>query len=253
MKQSNNQSPKWKFTPWQIIQGFEGLLVMGACYLTWFLKPLRDRWGLSREEANRPLPGDDIVKAPKSKYSHGIQIDAPVEYVWPWVVQMGKSRGGFYSYEALENVIGLDIYNVDEILKKYQDPKVGEIIPFGPDSGYPLALVKKNEAMVIESCDDLELKLNFDPGVGYPNKYLHISWLWYIEPIGVHKSRFISRNRVDFSDGRMNRLKFSILAEPMVFAMDRKMCLGLKKRAEQYYKSAGSSTLGLDQQLNTAS
>ena len=53
MKQSNNQSPKWKFTPWEIIQGFEGLLVMGACYLTWCLKPLRDRWGLSREEANR--------------------------------------------------------------------------------------------------------------------------------------------------------------------------------------------------------
>ena len=253
MKKRDNQSPKWKYTPWQIIQGLEGVLIMGACYLTWFLKPLRDRWGLSREDANKALPGDSIVKAPKSEYSHGIEINAPAEYVWPWVAQMGKSRGGFYSYEALENLIGLQIYNADDILEDYQDPKVGEIIPFGPDSGYPLALVNPNEALVIETCEDLEQKVLFEPAAGYPKKYLHISWLWYVEPLGDRKSRFISRNRVDFNDTRKNRLKFSILAEPMVFAMDRKMCLGIKKRAERYYKSAGSSTLGLDQQLDTVS
>ena len=166
---------------------------------------------------------------------------------------MGKSRGGFYSYEALENVAGLDIYNAEEILKEYQDPKVGEIIPFGPDSGYPLALVRKNEAMVIESCDDLELKTNFDPNEGYPEKYLHISWLWFVEPIGENRSRFISRNRIDFNDTRMNRLKFSVLAEPMIFAMDRKMCLGIKKRAERYFRSAGNRNLRSDQQLEAVS
>ena len=253
MAHSKSKSSKWKFTPFQIIQGIEGLLVMGACYLTWFLKPLRDRWGLTKEEANRNLPGDDIVKAPKSKFSHGIKIDAPIEFVWPWVVQMGKSRGGFYSYEALENLAGLEIYNAEQILEEYQNPSVGEIIPFGPDSGYPLAIVKPNEALVIESCDDLEKKVNFNPKDGYPEKYLHISWLWYVEELGPQKTRFISRNRVDFNDSRTNRFKFSILAEPMVFTMDRKMCLGIKKRAERYYKSLGSSTLGLDQQMNTAS
>ena len=253
MRQSENQGPKWKFTPKQIIQGLEGLMIMAGCYLTWFSKPFRDRWGLTKEEASRSLPGDDIVRAPKSKYSHGIEINAPVDYVWPWVVQMGKSRGGFYSYEALENLIGLDIYNTEEILEEYQDPKVGDIIPFGPDSGYPLALVKPNEALVIETCEDLEAKKRFDPQGEYPDKYLHISWLWYVESLGPHKSRFISRNRVDFNGTRLNNLKFNILAEPMVFAMDRKMCLGIKKRAERYYKSAGSSTLGLDQQLEAVS
>ena len=253
MKKSKNQSPKWKYTPWQIIQGMEGILIMCACYLTWFLKPLRDRWGLTREDANKPLPGDSLVKTPKSKFSHGIEINAPVDYVWPWVVQMGKGRGGFYSYEALENVAGLEIYNAKEILEDYQNPKVGEIIPFGPDSGYPLAVVNPNEALVIETCEDLGRKVLFEPSDGYPDKYLHISWLWYVEPLGLHKSRFISRNRVDFHDTRTNRLKFGILAEPMVFAMDRKMCLGIKKRAERYFKSAGSSTLGLDQQLDTVS
>ena len=49
MKSITNQRPKWKFTPWQIIQGLEGLLIMAAAYLTWFLKPLRDRWGLTNE------------------------------------------------------------------------------------------------------------------------------------------------------------------------------------------------------------
>ena len=192
------------------------------------------------------------MKEPKSVYSHGIQINAPVEYVWPWIVQMGKSRGGFYSYEALENLIGLEIYNADKILEEYQHPKVGEIIPFGPDSGYPLAIVKPNEALVIETCENLKQKTLFDPKDGYPEKYLHISWLWYVEPLGPQSSRFISRNRVDFNDGMVNKFKFSILAEPMVFAMDRKMCLGIKKRAEQHFKSFGNSTLGIDQPVKTA-
>ena len=253
MEEDKKRSPKWKFTPWQIIQGLEGIFIMAAGYLTWFLRPLRDRWGLTKEKALRSLPGDDIVKNPKSAYSHGIEINAPLEYVWPWVVQIGKDRGGFYSYEALENIAGLNIYNTDVILEEYQDPKVGDIIPFGPKSGYPLVLVKPKEALVIESCDDLERKTTFNPADGYPNKFLHISWLWYIEPLGPYRSRFISRNRVNFRDSRLNRFKFSILAEPMVFAMDRKMCLGIKKRAEQYYESTGSSTLELDRQIETAS
>ena len=233
--QVEQRNQKWRFTAYQIIQGFEGVLVILGCYITWFLKPLRDRWGLTQSEANLPLPGDQIVKDPKTIFSHAIDIGAPAEYVWPWIAQMGKGRGGFYSYEALENIAGLGIYNSDAILEEFQNPKKGDIIPFGPDNGYPLAICNSGQAMVIENCDDLDKKKKYDPTLGRPDNFLHLSWLWYIESKSDTTSRFISRNRVDYKTSWKNRIIFG-LAEPVVFAMDRKMCLGIKKRAERLYE-----------------
>ncbi len=240
MKDNHKTKPKWRFTPLQILEGIEGILVILACYLSWFLKPLRDRWGLTQEEALRELPGDHIIKNPQSDFTHAITINAPAEYVWPWVAQLGKDRGGFYSYEALENLMGLGIYNADTILEEYQHPKKGDIIPFGPDNGYPLAICNEGEAMVIENCEDMDTHKIYDPGNGHPRNYLHLSWLWYIESLDTYRSRFISRNRLNFSPTFKNRIIFNALAEPVVFAMDRKMCLGIKRRAERNYRQAES-------------
>ena len=236
---------KQGFSMIRILQGIEGLIVMAAAYLTLFLKPLRDRWGLTKAEALRALPGDELVKEPKSVFSHGIKINAPASFVWPWVVQMGKDRAGFYSYEALENLAGLNIYNADTILEEYQNPKEGDIIPFGPDTGYPIAVYDEGRALVIENCDDLDTKTIYDPQIGHPENFLHISWLWYVEPLDKERSRFISRNRVNFRNSFSNRLKISILAEPMVFAMDRKMCLGIKRRAEKLYRQYGQNPMAI--------
>ncbi len=225
----------------RLLEGIEGALIMAACYLTLFLKPIRDRWGLTKGEALKKLPGDSIVKEPKSVFSHGIEINAPASFVWPWVVQMGKDRGGFYSYEALENLIGLQIYNADTILEQHQHPKIGDLIPFGPKNGYPIAIYQEGSALVIENCDDLDAKTTYDPLKGRPENFLHISWLWYVEPLDNERSRFVSRNRVDFKNTFINRLKIGILAEPMVFAMDRKMCIGIKKRAESWYRNLATT------------
>ena len=236
MRFNQRNKLKWGVTPLQILEGIEGVLIILACYLSWFLKPLRDRWGLTREEAKRELPGDNIIKKPQSAFTHAIVINAPAEYVWPWVAQMGKDRGGFYSYEALENLMGLGIYNADTILEPFQQPEKGDIILFGPDNGYPLAICIKDRAMVIENSEDLDTHKAYDPLEGHPLNYLHLSWLWYIEPIDSYKSRFISRNRLNFNPTFKNRLLFSTLAEPVVFAMDRKMCLGIKRRAERHFR-----------------
>ncbi len=236
-----------KFTILQIVEGIEGILIMLACYITIFLKPLRDRWGLTKQDALRKLPGDDLVKNPRSVFSHGIIINAPAEFVWPWVAQMGKDRGGFYSYEALENIAGLGIYNSDLILQEYQHPKVGDIIPFGPENGYPLAICEPGRAMVIENCDDLDNKTTYDPDKELPKNYLHLSWLWYIESLDDDSTRFISRNRVTYNPTLKNRFIFRFLSEPIIFAMDRKMCLGIKKRAEKLYRS---SVINATQQID---
>ncbi len=240
MENGYKNKKKWRFTPLQIMEGLEGALIIVACYLSWFLRPLRDRWGLTKEEAYRTLPGDHIIEQPQSAFTHGIVINAPAKYVWPWVAQMGKDRGGFYSYEALENLMGLGIYNADTILEQHQHPKQGDIILFGPDNGCTLAICKEGEAMVIENSLDMDTNKPYNPAEGHPKNYLHLSWLWYIEPLDRYKSRFISRNRLNFSPTFKNRLMFSAMAEPMVFAMDRKMCLGIKRRAERSFRKSES-------------
>ncbi len=137
------------FTFYHLIEGIEGIFIIIACYLTFFLKPLRDRWGLSKEEAKRALSGDEIVSQPNTQFTHAIEINAPSENVWPWIAQMGQGRGGFYSYEALENLTGMNIYNSDEILEEFQNPQIGELIPFGPKDAYPLVLCEPGKAMAI--------------------------------------------------------------------------------------------------------
>ena len=225
-----------RYTFLQLLNGLEGIIVIITCYLTFFFKPLRDRWGLSKTEVDIPLPVDEVVAKPKSQYSHAVIINAPVNCVWPWIAQIGQGRGGFYSYEVLENITGLNISNSEEILLDYQHPKVGDLIPFGPKDAYPLIYCNYNQGMAIENWYDLDAKKVYDPKLYSPKNYLHLTWLWYVESQGANCSRFISRNRIDYSSSFKSKLMFGFLTEPVIFAMDRKMCLGIKKRAEQLYE-----------------
>ena len=219
----------------QILEGIEGIVIMIACYLTFFLKAQRGRWGLRKEELTRTFPGDEIIDQPKSQFTHAINIDAPVEAVWPWIAQIGQGRGGFYTYEALENMTGMEIRNADIILAEFQDPKVGDLIPFSPTDAYPLVMCETGRAMAIGFCIDLNTKKIINSNQKLSDNYSQISWLWIVEPIDSQHSRFYSRNRVDYSSSFKNKLLFGPLIEPIVFTMDRKMCLGIKKRAEKLF------------------
>src|SRR5689334_13524236 len=75
---------------------------------TFLIRPWHLRWGATDAEAQEPMPGDDVVPNPKHAATHAITINAPVADVWPWLVQMGQNKGGFYSYSVLENLVGCD-------------------------------------------------------------------------------------------------------------------------------------------------
>jgi len=234
---SLNEQRRSRFTLLQVMEGVEGILIIISAYLTLFFKPLRDRWGLSHKEANSPFPGDHLVPQPRSEFVHAIEINAPAKLVWPWIAQIGQGRGGFYSYEALENIFGLQIYNSDKILPEFQQLKIGDLIPFSPKDTYPVVICEHGKALVIENWYDLNKNSVYNQALESPMNYLHLSWLWRVEPIDEHRSRFISRNRVDYSPSLKNSLLFGPMAEPIVFAMDRKMCYGIKRRAENLYRT----------------
>ena len=112
----------------------------GAALIVWhmvatpFIGRRRLRWGTVGTEATDSLPGDEFVPEPRWSYTLGVSIDASPELVWPWIAQIGQGRGGFYTYQTLENMVGCKIANTTEILPDHQHPAVGESIYLHPTS-----------------------------------------------------------------------------------------------------------------------
>lgn len=203
----------------------EGLLgAAGIAFdlVTPFLRPLRSRWGLDRELAERMHPGDERIPKPRWSWTHGVEIDAPPEAVWPWVAQIGQGRGGFYTYQWLENLVGCDIQNADAIEERWQHPRVGDGIRIHP-AAPPLAIVGIEPGRY--------LLLAAESGEG--DHALAVTWLFYVEDRTGGRSRLISRYRVDYGEALAMRLQYGpTLLEPVGFVMDRRMLLGIKERAE---------------------
>src|SRR3954463_3114879 len=92
------------------------------------IRPWHLRWGAQPGDENRELPGDELLPKDGTQILHAVTIDAPVEEVWPWLAQLGQDRGGFYSYEWLENLIGDDIRNADRIHPEWQRTEAGDLV-----------------------------------------------------------------------------------------------------------------------------
>ena len=107
------------------------VLVAGGLLVAYhlFVRPWYLDWGATDDERDRRLPGDELVPAPGSETTWAVTVEAPSDEVWPWIVQLGQGRGGFYSYSWLENLVGADIHNVDRIVPEFQ--RLAEGIRYG--------------------------------------------------------------------------------------------------------------------------
>ena len=122
------------------------------------------------------LPGDEQVPDPILAYTRAITIHAPVSTVWPWIVQIGQGRGGLYSYDFLENLVGCDMHSADQILPEHQDLKVGDIVRFGPPEknfpGQKVLRIEPERALVM---------CGYDPTTGEIQDFA--TWTLTLEPI----------------------------------------------------------------------
>ncbi len=98
----------------------------------------RRNWGATQEEVAAVLPGDELVPEPADQNTLAVPVDAPAEDVWSWLVQMGQGRGGMYSYDWLENLIGLDIHTTDEVREEWQHLAVGDRVVVVPEGYGPM-------------------------------------------------------------------------------------------------------------------
>jgi hypothetical protein len=206
-----------------VLEGLGGAARMAFALLTPFLAGRRARWGLDAEAAARPLPGDDLVPQPRSSWTHGVEIEASAEEVWGWVAQVGASRGGFYSYQWLENVAGCEVRTA-EVVHPAWEMKLGDQLSLHPGAP-PLEIVAEERGRWFVASGS--------PAPVTGKAWARASWLFFLEPLGEHRCRLISRYRADYSDDLATRLAFSPLTlEPIGGEMDRRMLLGVKERVE---------------------
>lgn len=199
-----------------------------------FLRGVRSRWGLAVEETARAYPGDELVPKPSWSWTHGIEIAAPAERVWPWVVQLGQDKAGLYSYQWLENLAGCDIQNGAVINPAWQQLAVGDAFRLHPKVP-PLQVAALQPGRWFVVTNEMDLAgLGSAPATAGSDPTS--SWLFFVEPLSESRSRFISRFRIDHGVGFRNRLSYGPwLTESIGFVMDRAMLRGVKRRAETVF------------------
>ena len=187
----------------------------GVMAYTLFFRRRCLTWGATAEEVSGKLPGDELLPDADIVSTRAVTIDAPPGAVWPWLVQMGSGRGGAYTYDWIENLLGLNMHSAKQILPQFQDLKRGDELPLGP--GRPV--------MRVEVCDpERALAIGFADG----------NWVWIFALVAEDgRTRLISRNRIATPGAALPARVFTMLVmEPGSLVMERKMLLGIKQRAE---------------------
>ena len=204
------------------VEAIAGAFLITACIIFRpLLRPWYSRWGATGAEITQSLPGDEYVPHSRGGYTQAIDIKASANSVWPWLVQIGQGKGGFYSYELLENMIGCNIHNADRILPEHQDIKVGDKVVMHPKAPLmPVTAIEPGKVLVYGGRQD-ENTAN--------------TWVFFIsEEDGL--TRLISRWAFNYKPGFVNKVAYNWLLESIAAVMQRKMLLGIKKRAETVIK-----------------
>lgn len=194
--------------------------------------PAHDRWGADDVEVAMSLPGDDLVAEPASQNTRAVTIAATPAQVWPWLVQMGADRAGFYTYTWLENLGGLGIRNADRIVERWQGLAVGDVVRTDAHAGrtrgggwYVVDLLPE-KVLVLQMADLQRGEPMHRDGPGA----FEFVWTFALLDQGDGTTRLVVRERVAFG----NRLVRAALAPTSLvgFVLTRGMLLGIQQRAE---------------------
>lgn len=191
------------------------------------LRQRRREWGTTPEERALRLPGDELVPEPQWGYDHAISIAAPRSAVWPWLVQLGQGRGGFYSYQGLENLIGCRVRNVSEIRPELQRLAVGDTIVMHGRSGFgpTVAIIEPERSLVV--------------GGSPTERGSRSTWGFHLLAGPDGGTRLLERGRGAAAKGLAEQLGFGPwLLDPVGFVMSRKMLRTIKRLAESRFRQS---------------
>ena len=220
-------------------------------------------WGVRADETTKPLAGDEVVIAPVASETRGITIDATPEQIWPWLVQMGFGRAGWYSYDRLDQ----RGKSADGLNEAWQSIAVGDVMPTHPGGGFEVVAVEPGRSLVLRSDTALvtaqaeaaaaaakaEPAPDAEPEtvpaglqasgaiLGATPQQFAASWAFVLEPIDAGHTRLIERFRVWYGESGFGAQVVMPVVGFGVFVMLQKQMLGIKARAERFARERAGS------------
>jgi hypothetical protein len=202
---------------------FSAVAVLAFAFFSWY-RPWHLKWGATREELSRSMPGDEIVPRPIFNATRAVTIDARPEDVWPWILQIGFWRAGWYTYDILDN---LGRRSADRIVPDLQHMEVGDLVPMGPgkSSGIWVKEFVPNRSMV-----------------WWNKKDDQTTWVWSLDRLPDGKTRLVTRVRAPLSWSQPASFVWLVMFELADFPMMHKCLLGIKRRAEAQVANVRASS-----------
>jgi len=177
------------------------------------IRPWQLRWGATEAELSRPMPGDEDVPSPSFNATRGVTVHAPPGAIYPWIVQIGMTRAGWYSFDLLDNLARSSAHH---LIPEYQQIYPGQLIPMSPDGKYGVYVkdFRPNEWIL------------------WNDKEGDTTWFWGLYPAEENRTRLVTRVRMRYRWNSPSAL-FNLLVEFGDLPMMRKCLLGIKERAEK--------------------
>jgi len=181
-------------------------------------------WGATKAECEMRLPGDRLVGDPAVQTTEAVYIDAPVAAVWPWLLQMGQDRGGFYGCERLKNMLGLHHQDADRVHPEWQQLGVTDVVRLAPEGwmGLPDGVVLSVSEIVPEKYLVLNLERE--------EMRWNAVWSFHVQPHWEDRVRLLTRVRISLRHpGEVFGME---LVRPAIALSTRGLLLGIKHRVE---------------------
>jgi hypothetical protein len=188
------------------------------------------RWGATDQEVSESLPGDDLIPRADITATRAITIRAAADDVWPWIAQLGQGRGGFYSYDFLENLVGCDIHSSDRIAPEWQDAEVGDEVRLAPAVGLVVASMERGRSLVLRGGI---------PIGNIPAPY-DFTWAFALRDESDERTRLLVRERYAYTQPWAR-----LIVEPtevFSFVMTHKMLRGIRDRAEGVFRGLSATS-----------
>jgi hypothetical protein len=188
--------------------------VVMAFYLIW-ARPYQLHWGATDKEVNQWMPGDEINRSPTFLATRAITIQGTPEQIWPWLLQMGYGRAGFYAYDIFENMGSpRGIKSAERVIPEFQRFKVGDAMPISAAGGLVFYAIEPNQYIVWRGDEE------------------YGGFIWALYPLGNDQTRLVSRARLSYSWNKPTQLVFDLLTEFSDHLAVRKILQGVKGRVE---------------------
>ena len=182
------EGAQYRSFPRFLYESVEGVVLLALIFLTWPVTRFRFRnWGSTASEWSTQWPGDRLVADPEVINTRAVSVKSTPEELWPWLVQFGLGKAGFYSYELLERITGIPVRNIENVLPQFQRLDVGDEVLLHPGApGMPVADVQPGGFVCFGVSPELEGEFErIDPDR---------SWSMYLTPVGEGSTRLVLRS-----------------------------------------------------------